>query len=75
MTSHDEERLSPRSHLFSVRLWTEALGEGQVERRGQVQHLLSGERRSFRDWPTLLSYLEAKLQELDKGETPSDEAG
>lgn len=58
-----------RSHLFTIRLWTESLGEGQVERRGRVQYVLSGERRSFRDWSTLVEYLEAKLAELDTEET------
>jgi hypothetical protein len=56
------------SHLFTVRLWTEQVGNGQVERRGQVHYVLSGERRSFRDWATLVTYLEAKLQELDEEE-------
>ena len=60
----------PRSHLFTVRLWTEPLGDGRFERRGRVQHVLSGERRSFRDWPALVRYLESKLQELDAEETP-----
>jgi hypothetical protein len=61
----------PRSHLFTVRLWTEQFGAGQIERRGQVQHVLSGERRYFRDWATLLTYLEAKVQELDGEDMPS----
>jgi hypothetical protein len=71
----DPDQPLPRSHLFTIRLWTESLGDGQVERRGRVYYVLSGERRSFRDWSTLVSYLEAKLQELDGGETPKDAAG
>ena len=59
-----------RSHLFTIRLWTEALGEGQVRRRGRVQYVLGGERRFFNDWATLVEYLEAKLQELDAEELP-----
>jgi hypothetical protein len=35
-----------------------------------VQHVPSGERRYFRDWPTLERYLERKLQELDAEEMP-----
>jgi hypothetical protein len=69
------DRPFQRSHLFMIRLWTEALGDGQVERRGQVHYVLTGERRSFRDWSTLVSYLEVKLQELDEGETPGDVSG
>jgi hypothetical protein len=64
MTMDTEQRL-PRSYLFTIRLWTEPLGQGQVEWRGQVQHVLSGERRSFREWATLLSYLETKVLELE----------
>jgi hypothetical protein len=67
----DANRPLPRSYLFTVRLWTEPIGNGQVERRGQVQHVLSGERRSFRDWSALVTYLEAKVQELDGEERPS----
>jgi hypothetical protein len=66
----DAERLRPRSHLFTVRLWTEALGDGQMERRGQVQHVLSGERHYFRDWTSLMDFLEDKLQQLDQDEIP-----
>jgi hypothetical protein len=44
----------------------EPLGEGRFEERGRVQHVLSGERRYFRDWLSLVSYLERKLQELDQ---------
>jgi hypothetical protein len=60
----------PRSHLFTLRLWIESLGDGRFERRGKVQHVLSGERRYFRDWPSLERYLERKLQELNEGKTP-----
>ncbi len=69
----------PRSHLFTVRLWTESLGEERYEWRGRVQHVLSGRRRAFRDWPALVRYLERLLQELDAeasassgGDPPAD---
>ena len=65
----EPDRPLQRSHLFTIRLWTEPLGEGQVDRRGRVQYVLSGERRSFRDWSTFVDYLEAKLAELDAEET------
>jgi hypothetical protein len=71
----DPDHPLQHSHLFTIRLWTETLGDGQVERRGWVQYVLSGERQHFRDWPTLLAYLEAKLQELDGGEVREDLAG
>ena len=59
------EPLRPRSHLFTVRLWLEPLGNGQTEWRGKVQHVPSGEARYFRDWQALQAFLEWKLQPLD----------
>ena len=46
------------SELFTVRLWREDRGEGRVEWRGKVQHVLSGETRYFRDWQVLLAFLQ-----------------
>ena len=54
------------SHLFTVRLWLEDLGDGRTEWRGQVQHVLSGEARYFRDWPTVIALLQAMLLESEK---------
>lgn len=47
-----------RTHLFMVRLWLEWLGEGRVEMRGEVRHVLSGRRRTVRDWPALKAFLD-----------------
>jgi hypothetical protein len=49
------------SHLFTVRVWREDLGEGQTEWRGEVQEVVSGEVRYFRDWPTLPALVQAML--------------
>jgi hypothetical protein len=49
------------SHLFTVRLWAEELGDGQIEWRGKLQHVTSGEARYFRDWPVLIALLQAML--------------
>jgi len=46
--------------LFTVRVWREDRGDGQSEWRGQVQHLLSGETRYFRDWQTLVAFIVEK---------------
>ena len=51
------EPLSAPSHLFTVRLWPNDLGEGQVEWRGKVQHVLSGEAHYFREWQELNTHL------------------
>ncbi len=50
-----------QSHLFTVRLWVENLGDGRAEWRGQVQHVLSGETHYFRDWSRLIALLRALL--------------
>ncbi len=55
------EQQQPFSHLFTVRLWQEELGNGQTELRGKVQHVTSGEARYFRDWPALIAFLQALL--------------
>jgi len=52
-TTSDQEEGRPRSHLFTVRLWSEALGDGQAEWRGEVRYVASGETRYFRNWPAL----------------------
>ena len=57
----DKAQPPPRTHLFTVRLWLEELGEGQTEWRGEVHAVVSGERRYFRDWPTLVAFLQAML--------------
>jgi hypothetical protein len=53
----NESQPLAQSHLYTVRLWLEELGEGKTEWRGQCHHVLSGEIRYFRDWPALTSFL------------------
>jgi hypothetical protein len=65
----DAARQHERSHLFVLRLWQEDLGEGQVEWRGKVRHVLSGEVHYFRDWPALTALLLTML--ADSEETPN----
>lgn len=62
----NREPWRPSSHLFTVRLWVEALGSGQREMRYKVQHVLSGETRYFRDGSVLLGYLTAKVRQLEE---------
>lgn len=56
-----------RSQMFVVRVWTEQIDETQTEYRGQVQHVLSGEIRHFRDWQTLNSFLANRMEEEQEG--------
>jgi hypothetical protein len=67
----EPEPITPRSHLFTVRLWLEPLGEGQAEWRGQVRHVPSGEARYFRDWEALQAFLERMFRFLDGGGDPA----
>jgi hypothetical protein len=59
----DAEPQGPRSHLFTVRVWREDMGEGQWEWRGKVQHVVSGEAFYFREWQELIARLKTWLQE------------
>jgi hypothetical protein len=54
------------SHLFTLRLWKEPLGDGLAELRFQVQHVLTGENRIFRDEAQLVTYLRNKLEESNQ---------
>lgn len=64
LSHQTDAALPPPSHLFTVRLWLEELGHGQTEWRGQVQHVLSGKSRYFRDSTGLTECLWAMLAEL-----------
>jgi len=69
---HNAGQPPHRSHLFTVRLWLADLGEGRTEWRGQVRHVLSGEVRYFRNWPTLIAVLREMLhaaEERDRAAT------
>jgi hypothetical protein len=47
--------------LFTIRLWHETGANGQVEWRGEVKNIISGEVRYFRDWITLALLLPRML--------------
>ena len=57
------------SHLFLVRVWPEQDYEGQMEWRGKLQHVVSGEARYFRGCPQLADTLLEMMQEKDKGQS------
>jgi len=66
--------------LFTVRVWREELGEDRSEWRGQARHVLSGETRYFRDWPSLVAFIveratvaDALGQPMDPEEKPKEE--
>jgi hypothetical protein len=66
------DRTSPSltSHLFTVRIWREELGDGHVEWRSKVQHALSGEARYFREWAELIAFVREQVGDND----PADES-
>lgn len=47
-----------RSQLFTLRIWVEQVNAGRIEIRGLVHHVISGESTYFRDWSTLVAFLE-----------------
>ena len=62
------------SHLFSLRLWLEVIDDHQVEVRGQVQYVLSGETRYFRDWATLVAWLDTMVSTLESNAKPEGDS-
>ena len=59
------------SHLFTLRLWKEPLGDGQAELRFQVKHVLSGESRIFRDEVQIGRVFAGQDRGIGAGETVS----
>ncbi len=53
-----KDPLGSLTHLFTVRVWLENLGESGPEWRGKVQHVLSKEVRYFQGWPMLIAILQ-----------------
>lgn len=53
------------SHLFTVRLWRERLGDGESEWRGRAEYVPSREARYFREWPALIAFLLEVLSQMD----------
>ena len=82
----EQEYQHPSARLFTVRLWQEALGAGQVEWRGRVQDIGTGAAAYFRDLPGLVTVVsrlletplppgEAQPADLDPFARRPDEAG
>ncbi len=69
MPAHD--RVAP-SH-FVLHIWAEPAAEGPREWRGKVHHVASGDARYFRDWPSLVDFLERTLAHRIPESTPGGE--
>ena len=59
------------SHLFTIRMWPEDVGDNQIEWRGQAQHIASGRTCYFRNWPSLKDFLDRTLS----GHSPAPQLG
>ncbi len=57
------------SELFTLRVSAEPLNDGQVEWRGSVRHVLTGEVRYFRNWPMLVECLANMLCQVETPRT------
>lgn len=57
----DADVMQSDSQLFMLRFWSEDLGDGQIDWRGKVQHVNSGEVIYFRDWPLLEKFVQGFL--------------
>jgi hypothetical protein len=64
-----------RSQLFLLRLWVEEGSEGDVEWQGRVQHVVTGEARSFTSWPTLVELLIQMLPVVETEQSINNEGG
>jgi hypothetical protein len=53
---------TPRSHLFTLRVWHEDLGDGRQEWRGKLHHVANDEVTYFRGWAALLPVVLAMLR-------------
>lgn len=61
---------SQNSHLFMLKLWAEMVRPGEIEWRGRLQHVVSGEVRYFHGWPALISQIEELLAAAGAGADP-----
>ena len=74
MAFKDEaDRPSQTTHLFTLRMWREDLGNGQTDWRGKVQHVNSGEARYFREWSTMEAFVDELLHQSKPEGTQADE--
>jgi hypothetical protein len=60
MSSESRDRQTS-TQLFTLRVWSEEVGEAQTEWRGRVQHVATGETRYFRTWEALVQFLTDQL--------------
>ncbi len=64
-----ELKHSDRAHIFILKLWQEIIDDEQnhkqTEWRGRIQDVFNGETHYFRDWPTVVKFIENIMPELE----------
>lgn len=60
------------SHMFTVRLWCEALGNGQSEWRGEVRDVATGQQRFFREWDGMVGFFKVACAAFEPETLVSD---
>lgn len=61
--THSQAEEVYHSHLFTVRIWLEHLGNSENEWRGKVEYVPSREARYFREWSALIAFLQEVLSQ------------
>jgi hypothetical protein len=54
--------MSDPSQLFTVRVWKESVQDGNPQVRIQVKHVMSGARRTFREWSQVIAFIVERMQ-------------
>jgi hypothetical protein len=75
----DNDASRNASHLFTLRVWREALGDGQDEWRGQISYVPTGETHYVRRWDQLQENLRQclpgfKLEQDDRSDLPKTDS-
>ena len=58
---------SSQTQLFTVRLCRVPTGNNQLEIRGKVQHVLSGEVEYFQEWQALETFMATQVEKVTDG--------
>ena len=60
--------MEDKEELFTMRLWKESLDQTQMEWRGKIQHVGSGQIAYFRDWSKMVDFISAALPNLPQSD-------
>lgn len=62
----DQLRQTRRRHLFVLHVWLEERGDGNTEWRGEIEHVLTLEKRYFREWQVLLDFVQRSCEQAQR---------